>query len=393
MSKERKVLFVHDGPRFKDNNGVHFGGTADIDMLNRYRYFGDKVSFLMRVKEVSDTSKMVNLNEKDLFIVEVPSFNRPKLLINYFKAKKIIRQTILENDLIIIRLPSTIGSVAYRIAIKLKKPVLVEVVACPWDSLSNYSLLGKFYAPFARLKLKKIVKRAPFVTYVTNEFLQRRYPTSGTTCAVSDVMLNPVNADVLEKKLIRYEKLNNENFSKLSLTTLAAVDVKYKGHHLVLEIINEFKKNGIHVVYNIAGKGDFTRLKNIIRELDVEDNINFIGAIDHKDVFRLLDETDIYIQPSMQEGLPRALVEAMSRGCACIGSDVGGIPELLASEAIFLNKDSNDLMKKIKSFLNLQVLKEQSSKNFEKAKKFQKTLLDAKRKQFYNDFLAGINEK
>ena len=47
-----------------------------------------------------------------------------------------------------------------------------------------------------------------------------------------------------------------------------------------------------------------------------------------------LDDIDIYLQPSFQEGLPRATIEAMSRGAACVGSTCGGIPELLPPERL-----------------------------------------------------------
>lgn len=48
-----------------------------------------------------------------------------------------------------------------------------------------------------------------------------------------------------------------------------------------------------------------------------------------------LDTVDIYIQPSKQEGLPRSVVEAMSRGCLCVGSRIAGIPELLSTKYLF----------------------------------------------------------
>ena len=42
-----------------------------------------------------------------------------------------------------------------------------------------------------------------------------------------------------------------------------------------------------------------------------------------------LDAADVFVLPSRQEGLPRAMIEAMARSLPCVGSDVGGISELI----------------------------------------------------------------
>ena len=57
------------------------------------------------------------------------------------------------------------------------------------------------------------------------------------------------------------------------------------------------------------------------------------------------DSIDIYVQPSKQEGLPRAVIEAMSRGCPVLGTDIAGIPELIQERCLF-KKGS------VKSFIN-----------------------------------------
>jgi glycosyltransferase involved in cell wall biosynthesis len=49
------------------------------------------------------------------------------------------------------------------------------------------------------------------------------------------------------------------------------------------------------------------------------------------DVNRHLHLCDVYLQPSLWDGMPNALLEAMAAGCGCIGSDAGGIPEIIRS--------------------------------------------------------------
>jgi glycosyltransferase involved in cell wall biosynthesis len=48
-----------------------------------------------------------------------------------------------------------------------------------------------------------------------------------------------------------------------------------------------------------------------------------------EDVNLHLQLCDVYLQPSLWDGMPNALLEAMAAGCGCIGSDAGGIPEII----------------------------------------------------------------
>ena len=88
------------------------------------------------------------------------------------------------------------------------------------------------------------------------------------------------------------------------------------------------------------------------KNFGVENQVFFDGTLPGgQPVYDWLDDLDLYLIPSLQEGLPRALVEAMSRGCPAIGAKTGGIPELLGKDCIYGRKNYKKLAKKIKMIL------------------------------------------
>jgi|SRR5690554_78919 len=386
----RKVLFIHDGPRWKDKEGIQYGTSADIELYNRYLYIGDKVEFMMRVFESPKTDELLNLNATGLFINEIKAFNRPLLFKNYKKSRKKIIKEVNYADILVIRLPSTIGSIALNYAQKIQKPYIVEVVACPWDALRNHSFLGKLYSVFSRRKLKKLVAKSEYVIYVTKQFLQKRYPAQHHITNISNVILKSTPSQ--NKKIDLYK--NHVNTKQIVITTMGVVNISYKGQEYVLKAISKLIDQGYDFIYKIVGGGCQTRLLSLVENLNLSDRVIFTGKVSHEEVFTILDkETYIYIQPSETEGLPRALIEAMSRGCACISSNAGGMPELLDDKVIFKSKNVNDLVSKIKYLLHKENLIEQSERNFKHAKQYKFEVLEKKRQDFYDQFLASINEK
>lgn len=71
------------------------------------------------------------------------------------------------------------------------------MVACPWDALWNYGKFSKkIFALPTYLLNKTTIKKAPNVIYVSEEFLQKRYPTNGKNIGCSDVVLKDINSNV-----------------------------------------------------------------------------------------------------------------------------------------------------------------------------------------------------
>lgn len=101
-----------------------------------------------------------------------------------------------------------------------------------------------------------------------------------------------------------------------------------KGHSCLVEALARIVADvpGAHLC--IAGRGDEEGpLKQKAAELEILDRVHLLGLRD--DVPRLLAAFDVFVLPSLSEGLPLSLLEAMAAGRPVIASRVGGIPEVL----------------------------------------------------------------
>lgn len=381
------IIFAHDH-KLRYDNGIFFtqGGLAD-NITQRYTSIYGDLTIICRAISIKPDEK--NLSRIENPSVRVNAVHSSSLVISG-KDKQKIRETVEKSDGVIVRLPSIIGEEVFKCAKQLKKPVLAEIVTCPWDSLWNHSLKGKVIAPVMWFKTRKSAKSADYVLYVTQQFLQRRYPTNGINIGCSDVELIDNKDNILEYRLESIDKkAENDEFI---LGTLASLNTKFKGQQYVMEAIAKLKSDGKKIKYRLAGGGDVSYLHSVAKKLDIEDLIIWDGLVPHKDVFDWFAKLDLYIQPSEQEGLPRALVEAMSRACPCAGSDVGGIPELLQPEDIFKRSSWNSIYSYLKK-IRKDKLKANAKHNYEKAQEYTKTSLAPIREKFYKDFKSYIESR
>lgn len=372
-----KLLFVHDHKFRKVENVIYSTGGLNNEVLERYSKNASQVTVVARIlEERKSENKWSKITNKKVLIK-----GDKKLYCNNLK------QEILMCDKMIIRLPSFLGLQALRLNRKIGKPYMIEMVACPWDALWNHGFAGKILAPYIFFRNRKELKEAPMVLYVTNRFLQHRYPTKGKSIGCSDVVISDFNENILNR---RREKIEHCGGKKI-LGTIAATNVKYKGQQYIIEALGKLKRQGKEgYEYQLVGNGDSSFLKSIAKKNNVEEQVKFIGGLPHEKIFEWLDSIDIYVQPSRQEGMPRALIEAMSRGVPAFGAKTGGIPELLPEQYLFSNssKNINEIIKILESLQNDNMMK-LAEQNYEVAKKYQGKEIRKVREEFYLDFYNG----
>ena len=85
-----------------------------------------------------------------------------------------------------------------------------------------------------------------------------------------------------------------------------------------------------NVKFLIAGDGeDRGKLEDIARESHVAERVIFLGQVEHAEVPKYLKVSDIFVRPSLIEGMGSAFVEAFAAGIPVVATPVGGIPDFL----------------------------------------------------------------
>lgn len=101
-----------------------------------------------------------------------------------------------------------------------------------------------------------------------------------------------------------------------------------KGHEYLLQALAIARDALCPFKLLIAGEGELREeLENLVIELGLERSVSFLGFVN--DIGVLLSAVDLVVMPSLFEGHPIALIEAMAAGKAVVASDVGGIPEVI----------------------------------------------------------------
>lgn len=141
-----------------------------------------------------------------------------------------------------------------------------------------------------------------------------------------------------------------------------------KNHDILLDAMKQI--NDKDVVLLIAGSGaNAARLQRRIDREGLNDTVKLLGY--RTDVKELLKTADCFIFPSLQEGLPGVLMEAMAAGLPCIASNIRGNTDALDdSEFMFKPNECNRLVTLMEKMLNPEIRGLEAKKNEDRVKKF-----------------------
>lgn len=373
-----KVLVAYDGFEVESCNGKYYHNFLN-DIIKRYSYFGELTITAVINKVTCPSGDEINVNGVKL--VPLKKINTVKgLFFDKYVNTRTVKNLVADSDFVICHIPSDVASAATFEAKKRGKPSFAMVIGCPWDALWNYNWKGKLLAPISYLSSRIAVSTADYVQYVTKDFLQKRYPTKNMQIGCSDVCIYNINK---ESALVIQERwVSMRQASLRNIVTCAAVGAPYKGQSYVIKAISILNRKGFNFHYHLFGAGSQERLKALSISEGIEQYVHFYGSCPHEEIMNVLKDMDIYAQPSLQEGLPRSIVEAMSVGLPVIASDdVGGMNELTMPMMRFRKRNVNDIVKLLMSDNDTWV--ESSKWSIKLAEHYEYSHLQKKRDDFF----------
>lgn len=237
-------------------------------------------------------------------------------------AYKQLKKIIDNNNYDFIHSHSPIGGAISRI-ISGKKNIQAIYTAHGFHFYKNAPLLNwLIYYPIEWL----LSRYTTVLITINNEDFMR-----ATKMNASEVILCPgigLNTENFERNLVaRVKKREELNIDKDTTVILSIGElIKRKNHESALKALSKIKNENF--VYIICGKGPLEeKLKKISKSLQIDHKVKFLGF--RTDIADICSASDIFVFPSLQEGLPVSVMEAMASELPIVCSNIRGHVDLI----------------------------------------------------------------
>lgn len=206
---------------------------------------------------------------------------------------------------------------------------------------------------------KQFFQEIDLILVVCNAF-KKRLVSYG--CPKEKILVHHSAIDVdrfyfYERKLLPTEPIKIISVGRLH---------KMKGYNFTINAVKKVKELYPNIQYNIYGMGsECESIKNMIEQYSLQDTVFLKGYCQHDSVPLVLYDHHIFILGSYTtetgsgEGIPNVFMEAMATGMPVIGTNHGGVPELLKDGVtgfVAQEQDSDDLARKLVALIEAQEL-------------------------------------
>ena len=382
-----KLLVVTCAHAYRTPDGEIFTpSTYDYGFFQRYLTVFEEIRVVARCKEITYNEvkrhEYVKMSGPGLSLYGLKWYQGMKEMLAILPS--LIRQcrNAAEGcERILYRAPQMESYLAYIFARRKGIPYAVEVVIDPAMMFSG------FLAKLNAWMLKKMISKANGVSYVTRHYLQNLYPCRAILKGqTQNYFTEYYTSGAIEKVVGTPRNYPSQNKVFTLLHVANSISNEIKGHRSFIRVVKYLANKGYDICGMCIGEGSkVEEFKSFARSLGIGERIKFIGRIGEKEkLCQKMEECDLMLFPTSAEGLPRVLIEAMSRGLPCLSTPVCGIPELLENQFLFEKEDISGFGEKIKYLIDHpEELNAMSKKNLLVAKEYLQSALEGRRTKFY----------
>ncbi len=205
---------------------------------------------------------------------------------------------------------------------------------------------------------------------------------------VSDYTKNNLLEYIEEEKLqtihniVDFPKVESPKYEKPTISCVARL-VEYKRVQDLIKATSIIKKTIPEIQCKIIGTGSLDKqLKELTKELDLEDNIEFLGFVEkHEDVMKVVNSSDIFCLPSIVEGFGIVIIEALSLKTPFVAAEIPPVVEASGRKGglFYEPKNYEQLSRRILELLNDKELYESlQEEGYTQSKNYSKEIIGLK---------------
>jgi glycosyltransferase involved in cell wall biosynthesis len=226
-------------------------------------------------------------------------------------------------DVLYVRLPCPLALPTFLVARLLRRPLCLHVVGDLLAAMADYP---RSVRPLARLVgygfdylTKRMARYA--LTITQGEPLAERYAHPGATSV--SLLESTIGEQDLRTREVTALQL------PIRLLYVGAV-LEKKGLRFLIEAVAELRCE-MDVQLALVGSGpDDSEFRQLAAQLELGPAVQFMGSINsERELFQAYRTADLFVLPSLAEGVPRVLIEAMAQSVPVVSTKVGGIPGLI----------------------------------------------------------------
>ncbi|MDO8529603.1 MAG: glycosyltransferase family 4 protein [bacterium] len=322
--------------------------TSSIDSEYHLEKMGENI-FIHRLSIGKNENSLHFQSQKDILVY---------LWKAYFFSKKLAKKNKYDLSHSFFTIPC--GLISLLLKRKFETPYIISLRG---SDVPGYSERFSFLYLFIKPLIRKIWKNS--FTVISNSQGLKNLALKTNPKQKIEVIFNGIDIDqffqIRSLASVPEAKLREE-FRILCVSRITP----RKGVNYLIEAFKKLSEKHQDIFLQIIGDGDEkNELENLVKELKIENKVEFTGLISHEKLPSYFQSADVFVLPSLNEGMSNAMLEALASGLPIIATDTGGTRELVKDGEngfIVKMKDSGDIAEKIERLIENAELREKMGK-------------------------------